>query len=165
MAMPRFDPETAVEAMALQQLVTEWCRELDDNHGLGATRFFTEDCVVDAGPIAYRGHEAMREFYRGVAEFARATPERGARTTRHTYTSLGISFSGRERATVTFLSFTFSGYGETPVVGATAANTISDVRFECRRDEQRDWRVAEFYASPVFLGDDPYLNQLMNEDR
>jgi hypothetical protein len=163
--MPRFDPETALDALELQQLVTEWCRELDDNHGLDATRFFTEDCVVEAGPVSYRGHSAMREFYRGVAEVARATAERGARTTRHTYTSLGLSFSGRECATITFLSFTFSGYGATPVIGGTAPNTISDVRFVCRRDAQQEWRIAEFYASPIFLGDDPYLNQLLNEDR
>jgi hypothetical protein len=162
--MPRFSPQTAREALELQQLVTEWCRELDDNHGLNATRFFTEDCVVDAGGISYNGHEAMQAFYRGVAEFARATPDRGARTTRHTYTSLGISFGAAERATVTFLSFTFSGYGATPVLGATAPNTISDVRFECRRDAEGEWRVAEFYACPVFLGDDPYLNQLMGEE-
>jgi hypothetical protein len=162
--MARFDPEMAAAAMELQQLVTEWCRELDDNHGLDATRFFTEDCIVEAGPVSYSGHEAMRAFYRGVADFARATAERGARTTRHTYTSLGVSFGGRERATVTFLSFTFSGYGGTPVIGATAPNTISDARFECRRDAQGEWRVAEFYASPVFLGDDPYLTALMTED-
>jgi hypothetical protein len=163
--MPRFSPQTALDAFELQQLVTAWCRELDDNHGLNATRFFTEDCVVDAGHISYKGHEAMQAFYRGVAEFARATPERGARTTRHTYTSLGISFGGDERATVTFLSFTYSGYGETPVVGATTPNTISDVRFECRRDAQQEWRIAEFYAVPVFLGDDPYLNRLMTEEK
>jgi len=163
--MPRFNLENALEALELQQLVTEWCRELDENHGLDAIRFFTEDCVVEAGLISYRGHEAMQAFYCGIAAFAQPTPERGIRTTRHTYTSLGISFGGRERATVTFLSFTYSGYGDTPLSGATAPNTISDVRFECRRDVQGEWRVAEFYATPIFLGEDPYLNQLIKEDQ
>jgi hypothetical protein len=162
--MPRFDPQGALDVLELQQLVTEWCRELDDNHGLAATRFFTEDCVVEAGPVSYVGHEAMRAFYRDVAAFARPTPERGARTTRHTFTSLGVAFSGPGRATVTFLSFTFSGYGEPPVLGATAPNTISDVSCGCRRDEQGEWRIAEFHARPVFVGDDPYLRQLMLQD-
>ncbi len=159
--MPRFDPKAALDALELQQLVTEWCRELDDNHGLDATRFFTKDCVVEAGLISYRGHEAMRAFYQGVAEFARATPERGIRTTRHTYTNFGISFTDRDSATVTFLSFTHSGYGDLPVAEATVPAMMSDVRFDCRRDGKGDWRVAQFHASPIFLGSDPYLNRLL----
>jgi hypothetical protein len=162
--MPRFDAEAARDAQEIQQLVTEWCRELDDNHGLDATRFFTEECTVEAGPISYKGHEAMRAFYRGVADFARATPERGTRTTRHTYTNFGVSFPERGRARVTFLSFTYSGYGALPVNGATAPNTISDVRYECRRERDGEWRIAEFYAVPIFTGDDPYLNKLLNAD-
>jgi len=162
--MPKFTRETALDVLELEQLVTDWNRELDENHGLDATRFFTKDCVVEAGLIRYSGHEAMAEFYRGVAEFARATSERGIRTTRHTYTNLGISLGAREKATVTFLSITYSGYGNTPVAGSTAPNTISDVRFECVRDTGGEWRVAVFYATPIFLGSDPYLNRLLSED-
>jgi hypothetical protein len=49
------------------------------------------------------------------------------------------------------------------MAGATTPNTISDVRMECRRE--REWRVAAFHACPIFLGRDPYLNQLMSKDQ
>jgi hypothetical protein len=162
--MPRFNADNVADALELQQLVAEWSEELDINLGLDVTRFFTEDCVVEAGAISYRGHEAMREFYRQTAANGETAHEGRGRTTRHAFTNLGIVFKAADRATLKFFSISFSGPGKPPVFDATTPTIVTDVRFECVRDDARDWRVAEFYGAPVFIGSDPFLNQIMIEE-
>jgi hypothetical protein len=159
--MPRFNSENVIDALELQQLVTDWSEELDANLGLNVTRFFTDDCIVEAGAISYRGHEAMKAFYRETAERGQAAHGGLGRTTRHAYANLGIAFQANDRAKVTFLSITFSGPGRPPSFDSATPVIVTDVRFECVRDANRDWRVAEFYGTPVFIGSDPFLNELM----
>lgn len=157
--MSKFTPETAAAALELQQLVADWCNELDVNGGLNCTDFFTEDCIVEAGRISYKGHAAMRKFYQDRADRVLAEQKGGIRTARHVALNPRYSFQGNDRATIRFLVMNFSGEGPPPLFDATLPTIVSDSRFECRRIANGEWRVAEFHSAPVFVGSDPFLNK------
>jgi hypothetical protein len=155
--MRTFNLETAAAALDLEQMVADWCRDLDVNGGLNSTDFFTEDCIVEAGRISYKGHAAMQKFYQDRAERVRAEQKDGVRTARHVFTNLRFLFEGNDRVTLTFLIINFSGSGKAPLFDATVPSVVSDVRFECRRDAKGQWRIAEFHGAPIFVGNDPFL--------
>jgi hypothetical protein len=146
--------EQAVAAFELQQLIVDYCHELDLG-GLKATTFFTEDGVVDVGKMSIRGRAEMQAFYQHLAEHIRKDTPGGSRTSRHVCANLRFSFENDERATVTGLITNYSGAGAAPLLNATVPTVVSEVRFECRRDTGRRWLFSGLYGSPVFLGNDP----------
>jgi hypothetical protein len=161
--MPRFNAENVADALELQQLVADWCDELDTNHGKNVTQYFTEDCKVRAGTISYDGHEGMKAFYKATHEAQTRTYAETGREARHLFTNLRIAFAGADKATVHFVTVMFSSPGRPPIPDATVPAIVTDVRFECRRDAKKDWRVAEFYGTPIFIGSDPFLKKVMLE--
>jgi hypothetical protein len=162
--MPRFNADNVADALELQQLVADWCDELDTNHGSQVTQYFTEDCRVRAGSIQYDGHEGMKDFYRRTIEASKKAYAETGRESRHVFTNLRIRFDGPDKATLEFLNIMFSSPGRPPIFDATVPNIVTDVRFECRRDANKDWKVAEFYGNPIFVGNDPFLKKAMLAD-
>ena len=159
--MRRFSNEMAIAAIELEQMVADYCHVLDCNEGENGTPFFTEDCVVEVGAISYRGHAAMKKFYSDVAEHARSGEKDGVWTSRHGFINFRVSFSAETRATVNFLFVNFSGFGKPPLLASTTPTIISDARFECRREADGQWRICEFYGTPIFVGDDPLVNKMV----
>ncbi|TAK99328.1 MAG: nuclear transport factor 2 family protein [Rhodospirillaceae bacterium] len=159
--MRKFTPESAVDVIELQQLVADWCHELDTNGGLDVAKLFTEDCIVDFGRVSYTGRAATTKFYQDRAERVRTQQKDGIRTQRHGITNIRIVFEGKDRAHVTFLIINFSGEGGPPLMNATTPTIVTDTRFECRHDTDGVWRIKAFYGTPIFIGNDPFLNQGM----
>lgn len=158
--MRTFDRETAIAAIELEQMVADYCHLLDCNDGVNGTVFFTEDCVVEAGLISYRGHDEMKKFYSAVAERVR-TQQDGVWTSRHGFTNFRVTFPGKDRATVHFLFVNFSGSGSAPLLNASKPSVVSDARLECLREADGQWRIFEFHGKPIFVGDDPHLNKIV----
>jgi hypothetical protein len=156
--MRKFDPDKIVATVELQQMVVDYCHELDVNGGINVTQYFTEDCLVDVGAIVYRGHAAMRQHYDDHREFVRKEYN-NERVQGHGFTNLKIEFHGKDRATLTYLVVNFSAPGKAPIFNATTPTIITDCRFECRLEADGHWRIAEFYGAPIFVGNDPYLNK------
>lgn len=154
--MGTIDDSTAVHALALQQLVSDYFWELDTTYGLNSSDFFTEDGVVDIGKMSFRGHAEMRAFYAGLLEQVN-----GVRTTRHAYTNLRIAFGSDDSAVVDLLAFEFSAMGTPPLVNAATPTIVSDARLRCLRQGRFDWRIAELSGRPIFAGNDPVLNRLL----
>lgn len=113
--MRKFNVETTIAAFELEQLVGDWCRELDTNSGLNAAEFFTENCVVNTSRVSYEGCAAMKQFYQGRLDPVRAEQKHGMRTARHMFTNLRIAIEQKDRATVSFLITNFSGPGKAPL--------------------------------------------------
>jgi len=148
----KFDPETAVAAMELEQIVADYWQEIDDNGGCGAADFFTEDCVVQLGSSSFKGHAGVTKYYADRLEKIRVTQKDGVRTTRHSFSNLRMSFENNNRATLRFLIIGYAAAGSAPVANATVPAGVSDMRFECRRDPEGHWMICEFYGSAVFVG-------------
>lgn len=151
----------AIAALNLQQLIAEYCAEFDATAGLESAPFFTEDCVLEVGSMAFTGHTAMRKFYEDLAEQVRQTCPDGARTTRHVFTNLRIAFESDDAATVDFTILNFSAAGKPPLFNATVPTVVSDVTCRCQRGGDGRWRIAHFGGAPIFLGDDPVQNKAL----
>lgn len=152
--MTQTSVEQLLATFELQQLLVDYCRELDLG-GLNATSFFTADGVVEVGRMSIKGHGAMREFYQHLAEHVRKDTPGGVRTSRHVCANLHFSFAGESAATVTGLITNYSGAGKPPLLNATVPTVVSDVRFECRTDTAGRWLLAGLYGEPIFIGNDP----------
>jgi hypothetical protein len=164
--MRRFTPEDAVAALELEQMLTDYWREVDHHDARGATDFFSEDCIAEFGAITFKGHAGVQKYYADRAEAIRAQMAGGVRTTRHVYLGLRISFPETGRATLNFLVITFGGAGHPPLPNATLPVAISDSRFECRRDPDGQWRFFGFYGTPIFVGGEAFAaNALLGEPK
>ena len=159
--MAKFDSKSAIAALELQQLVSEYFLELDTTYGMNSHEFYTEDGVIDIGKMSFRGHDQIRKFYESLAELVKTQEAAGIRTTRHVYTNLRITFDGDDRAIVDFIAMNFSRAGTPPLSGATTPSVVSDARLRCRRDGDGQWRIAELSGAPVFIGDDPVQNKVL----
>jgi hypothetical protein len=154
-----FSPEAAVAAIELQQMVYDFKRDIDLNGGGNATEFFTEDCVVQVAAIAFERHDGVKQYYADRAEMIRTQQRDGVRTTRHGILNIQISFETPDRATLNCLIVTFAGSGKAPIFECTAPVSISDARFECRRDDQGQWRIFGFYGGVVFVGNETFARK------
>lgn len=156
--MPRLDPESASATIALQQLIVDWGHDLDANGGSNVAELCTGDCDYIVGGTSYRGHDPVRAFY--AARNARvATQQRdGVRTQRHTISNFRTSFQAADAATVTFLLVNYSAEGKAPALNLVGPTIIADCRMDFRRGADGEWRIALFDSTPVFIGNDPFLN-------
>lgn len=153
----------ASDALALQQLISEYCYELDLTGGINAFRFFTTDGRLEVGTMAFTGHGEMKGFYRGFLEQVRESEPMGKRTTRHVFTNLRIDYVDADVAVVDFIVMNFSSGGVPPILGATSPTVISDARCKCRRSADGSWLIAEFTGAPIFLGDDPLQQKALTD--
>jgi ketosteroid isomerase-like protein len=156
--MSRLDPEAALSALELQQLIADWGHELDANGGLGLMDLCTEDCNYVVGGTSFRGRAAVRRFYVDRGERVRTQQKDGVRTQRHTISNLRISFQDASRANLEFTIVNYSGEGKAPVFGLAGPSIVADCRMHCRREGDGSWRIAEFSSEPIFVGNDPFLN-------
>jgi hypothetical protein len=159
--MRAFTPDTALAAVELEQMVADYCHALDRGEGARSTHFFTEDCIVQAGAISYQGHAAMKKFYTDVAEQVRNSLKDGVWTSRHGFINFRVHFADEARATVHFMFVNFSGSGKPPLANACTPTIVSDARLECVRRADGQWRIAEFYGSPVFVGADELISRMV----
>jgi hypothetical protein len=164
--MRRFTPESAAAVVELEQMILDWCREIDFNGGRKATEYFTEDCVAESGAISFRGHAGVKKYYGDRLDFIRANQKDGVRTTRHTVLNLHTSVADKDHATVNCYIITFGGEGKPPVMSGTAPITISDTQLDCVRGADGNWRIAKFTASPSFVGSEGFAqNAILGQKR
>lgn len=156
--MPRFTPETAISALEIQQLIAEWCRELDINGGTDIANLCTEDCTYMLAGKPHRGHAAVREFYAARNERVRTQQRDGVRTQRHAISNFLTSFAGPDEASVAFTLVNYSAEGKAPVLDLVGPTIVADCRMEFQRGTDGEWRISLFDSAPLFIGNDPFLN-------
>lgn len=155
--MPKFDQESAIAAISLQQLINRWSNDLDQNGGMGVKNLVTADCNYLLGGKSFVGPEAIDGFYAARNERVRTQQKDGIRTQRHTVTNLLYQFSFPDKAGVKFTLVNFSAEGKAPV-SHTTPTIIADCRMDCERGEDGEWRIYKFDSTPIFIGNDPFLN-------
>jgi len=154
--MRNFDSQKAITAIELEQMVVDYWREVDANGGANATRFFSEEIVADFGIIKFSGHEGVQKYYADRLEQIRKTQKEGIRTTRHVFHNLQVEIETEDRATLRFLVATYGGEGHHPIFAGTKPVSISDTRFECRRQSDGQWKIFEFFGEPIFIGEEEF---------
>lgn len=147
--MAKFTPQQAADILAIKQVIYEWGDELDINNGLSMRDCdcLAEDVRYNVGGAWREGLPAVEAFYKGRAETALAGP--GLMTMRHIITSLRVRFDDADHATVGYLLLFFAALGDPPFDKCDPL-AVADVRMECRRDADGEWRIVLFDSGQIF---------------
>lgn len=146
--MAKFTPEQAADVLAIKQVIYEWGDELDINNGLSMR---TRDCLAEdvrynVGGQWREGLPAVETFYNGRAEAMRSGA--GMLTMRHIITSLRVSFEDADHAKVGYLLVFFAAQDNFDKYCDPLA--VADVKMECRRDPDGEWRITLFDSGQIF---------------
>jgi ketosteroid isomerase-like protein len=145
----KFTAEETVDVAAIQQLINEWGRELDQHHGLSIGPLVSEDCVYVMGPITRRGRADVERHYKERFDRLSAQPE-GLPTLRHLNSNLCVSFRDADSASITFSLLFFSTAGMSSGTQHADPAAVADVRMDCRRDSDGHWRISKFDSNQSF---------------
>jgi ketosteroid isomerase-like protein len=159
--MRKFDQQSAIIAIELQNLIAEFGHDLDTNNGLNATDFYTEDGVFAVGDFSHRGHAAIRKFYSDRAERIRTVAKDGIRVSSHTFNNARVTVTDQNNATIEFINVNYGGEGKPPVLGPIAPAMVTNCRMVCRREADGIWRITSFSGTPAFVGVDPFINKML----
>lgn len=148
--MARFTVEQAAAVAAIQQVINEWGDELDQNDGLEMIEadVLTEDCQYYVGGAWRQGRAEAAQFYK--ERKPRLEAEGGAPVMRHVITNFRVAFIAEEKAEVGFLLLYFARVGTPPFTNYCDPLAVADVRMDCRRDADGEWRISRFESGQIF---------------
>ena len=159
--MRKFNAQTAIATIELEQLVTDYFWDVDMTGGRDAPLYYTEDCIAEVGKLNFKGHDGVKKFYQDRLDSIHKTQKDGVRTSRHVVTGIQVIFENEKRATVNFLVSTFAASGKPPLPDSTLVVAVSDSRFECRLDDDGHWRIMGFYGGPIFVGQEEFARKAL----
>ena len=148
--MAKFTVEQAAAVAAIQQVVNQWGNELDRNNGLKMIEadVLAEDCRYNVGG-SWRGSRAeAAQFY--AERKPRLDAQGGAPVMRHIISNFRVSFVDEDRAEVGFLLVYFAAVGAPPFTNYCDPLAVADVRMECRRCADGEWRISLFDSGQIF---------------
>ena len=148
--MAQFTNDQAAAVLAIQQVINEWGDELDTNSGLeiGSANILTQDCRYFVAGEWRDGLPAVVQFYQD--RMARLTAAGGAPVMRHIISNFRVQFTGEGDANVWFLLLFFAKAGEPPFTGYCDPLAVADVRMQCRREGDGQWRICNFDSGQIF---------------
>ena len=147
--MANLNAEQALAIASVQQLIHDWAHELDINNGLNVRGLVTEDCTYVLGGTARQGRADVEKFYRERLARLSAQPE-GVPTQRHILSNLRVSFRSPTDVSITFSLVYFTTAGMKSGLNHADPAAVADVRMDCRRDSDGEWRIAKFDSNQTF---------------
>jgi hypothetical protein len=154
--MRKFDHETAIVAIELQQTLAEFAHDLDFNDCRGVADFYTEDGVFAVGDFTHQGRAAIRKFYDDRNVRVAAQHKDGIRVSAHTFLNVRVDIEDKANATLHFTNVNYAGEGHPPVRGTITPAMVTTCRMAFRREADGVWRITSFSGKPLFVGDDPF---------
>jgi hypothetical protein len=144
----KFTPEQAADVLAVKQVIYEWGDELDINNGLNIldANVLADDVRYFVGGEWREGKQAVGQFYQG----RKAQLGDNAPVMRHIISSLRVSFESETRAKVGYLLVFFAKAGTPPFEGYCDPLAVADVKMECTRDTDGDWKISLFDSGQIF---------------
>jgi hypothetical protein len=141
--------EQTVAFAAIQLLTNEWATELDVHNGLHISDLVTEDCNYTVGGSPRLGRAAVEKFYQERLKRLSALPE-GVPTQRHILSNLRATFRSADEAAITFSLVYFTTAGMKSGLNHADPAAVADVRMNCQRDGQGEWRISMFDSNQTF---------------
>jgi len=149
--------EQALAVNELQQLINDWAYELDVNQGLEIANLLTEDCIYSVRGAPVKGSAAVVQFYKGRLETLSAQVT-GVPTQRHTISNLRVGFRSADAVSITFSLLFFTTAGSEKGLNQTDPAAVADVRMDCQRGSDGEWRIARFDSNQAFRRE-PYVKK------
>lgn len=150
--MAKLSMDQAVAVCEVQQLINDWAHELDVNNGLHIAQLLTEDCIYSVRGAPVIGRAAVAQFYKGRLETLSAQAS-GVPTQRHTISNLRAGFLGADKVSITFTLLFFTTAGHVDGLSHTEPAAVADVRMDCQRGGDGEWRIAKFDSNQTFRRD------------
>ena len=147
--MVKLSGEEAVVVSEVQQLINEWAYELDVHNGLEISKLVTEDCIYSVRGTSLQGRAAIEEFYQERLKALSAQPT-GVPTQRHTLSNLRVGFRSANDVSITFTLVFFTTAGMASGVNHADPAAVADVRMDCRRGGDEEWRISKFDSNQSF---------------
>lgn len=141
--------EEAVAVSEVQQLINDWAYELDVHNGLTISNLVTEDCVYSVRGNSLEGRAAVEKFYKARLQSLSAQPT-GVPTQRHTLSNLRVDFRSANEVSISFTLVFFTTAGMASGVNHADPAAVADVRMDCRRGDDEEWRIAKFDSNQTF---------------
>lgn len=141
--------EQSLAIASVQQLINDWAYELDVNNGLHIAGLVTEDCRYVVGGTPREGRPAVEKFYSDRLERLSAQPD-GVPTQRHMLSNLRVSFRSATDVSITFSLLYFTTAGMSSGLNHADPAATADVRMDCRRDADGEWRISAFDSGQAF---------------
>jgi hypothetical protein len=160
--MIEFHKEHMFDMLSLEQTLYHYCNELDS----GAERiqdYFTEDCIFVVGETTWKGRAGVRRHYDDDAKAVKTLCKDGIKTVRHAMLNLRIQIQGDGSAIADLIFLNFSSGGKGPFLNAASPTVVADTRMTCKRGERCQWLIHEFHGTPLFFGNDPYMNTVLGQ--
>jgi uncharacterized protein (TIGR02246 family) len=145
----KFTTEQAVTVVAVQQLINDWGFELDIHNGANIADLVTEDCTYMGRGVPLQGRAAVAKFYKDRLEQLAATPA-GVPIHRHTLSNLRVQFRNPDDVAITFSLVYYTTAGMASGTNHADPAAVADVRMDCRRDKDGEWRIAKFDSNQSF---------------
>jgi ketosteroid isomerase-like protein len=146
----KLNMEQALIVANVQLLINEWATELDIHNGKHIAGLVTEDCQYFLGGNPRNGRAEIIKFYQDRTQRLSATPE-GVPIHRHTLSNLRVSFGARaEDVSITFTLVYFTTAGMKSGVNHADPAAVADVRMNCRREADGEWRISMFDSNQTF---------------
>jgi ketosteroid isomerase-like protein len=155
-------PEHLFDIVSLEQTLYRYCNEIDS----GASRiqdYFTEDCTFTVGQTTWRGRAGVRKHYDDDAESVKKLCKDGIKTVRHAMLNLRIEIQDDGSAVANLIFMNFSAGGTPPFFNGASPTVVADTRMVCKRGADGGWLIHEFLGTPLFFGDDPYINTVLRD--
>jgi hypothetical protein len=148
--MAKFSAEQAVAVAAIQQVINQWGDELDQNDGLklAESDVLTEDCRYFVGGEWREGRAEAARFY--AERKPRLEAAGGAPVMRHIISNYRVSFTAADKADVGFLLLFIAKVGTPPFTDYCDPLAVADVRMQCRREADGEWRICFFDSGQIF---------------
>jgi hypothetical protein len=145
----KLNREQAVVVSEVQQLINDWAYELDVHNGLEISNLVTEDCIYSVRGTALQGRAAVENFYKSRLQTLAAQPA-GVPTQRHTLSNLRVRFRNADEVSITFTLIFFTTACNPLGAGQAEPAAVADVRMDCRRGSDEEWRIAQFDSNQTF---------------
>ena len=147
--MAKFTIEQALVVAEVQQLINDWAHELDVNNGLHIVGLVTEHCAYTVGGATHQGRASVAKFYNDRLARLSALPQ-GVPTQRHTLSNLRVEFRDSDEVSITFSLVYFTTAGMASGLNHADPAAVADVRMNCRRDSDGEWRISKFDSNQTF---------------
>lgn len=154
--------EHLFDIVSLEQTLYHYCNELDS----GAAHiqdYFTDDCIFVVGETTRKGRAGVRRYYDEDAEAVKRLCKDGIKTVRHAMLNPRIQIQDDGSALVDLIFLNFSAGGKGPFPDAASPTVVADTHMTCRRDAGGRWLIHEFLGTPLFFGNDPYMNTVLQQ--
>jgi hypothetical protein len=146
---------------ALHRLAAAYWRDVDIDGGRNAHTFYTSDGALVVGHNRFEGPAEIRAFYDWRRRQAAGSVS-GATTTRHLVSNLLVNAGAEGDASMVGIVSLYGGVARGHTAQSKPPILMADLRGDCRREADGQWRFVAHVLQPVFVSHETALSMALD---